>query len=163
MKNYTFVVRGTFSLELTKDTEFWDKVLYVEKWRSSGLGGPGDLWLVTSEKLLYQINFETFPYDENHLEEFNDFFAEEYYDRENDKHTYKIESKGWKYLDRRRYGEDIWIREEYAEIFEQQYIAKRKEKGVLVFGPQLFAGQIGVEGEIERMLEENFAKMNESR
>lgn len=129
------------------------------------MGGPGGLWIVTSEKLLYQIGFETFPYDENHLEEFNDFFAEEYYDKVNDKHVYKIESKGWKYLDRRHYGEDIWIRDEYAEIFEQQYIAKR-ERDVHVFGPQLFAGLIGVEGEIERTVEENFAevlrKKNES-
>ena len=158
MTNNKFFFRDTFLLDLTKDKEFWDKVLYVEKWRSSGLGGPGALWIVTSEKLLYQIGFETFPYDENHLEEFNDFFAEEYYDKVNDKHTYKIESKGWKYLDRRHQGEDIWIRDEYAEIFEQQYIAKRK-RDVHVFGPQLFARLIGVEGENERMVEENFAEV----
>ncbi len=32
-----------FYLSLTKDNKFWDKVLYVEKWHSSGLVGPGAL------------------------------------------------------------------------------------------------------------------------
>lgn len=31
MTNNKFFFRDTFSLDLTKDKEFWDKVLYVEK------------------------------------------------------------------------------------------------------------------------------------
>ncbi len=77
------IYKNTFSLSLTKDNKFWDKVLYVEKWHSSGLGGPGALWIISSEKLLYQIGFEAFPYDEDHLEEFNDFFAKVWTNRNN--------------------------------------------------------------------------------
>ena len=67
---------------------------------------------MTSEKLLYQISFETFPYNENCLEAFSDFFAEDEFDRINYKRVYKIEKKGCKYLDSRPLGSSIWIKDE---------------------------------------------------
>lgn len=46
-------MKNTFSLSITKNERFWEKVLYVEKWGASGLGGWGALWIITDEKLLY--------------------------------------------------------------------------------------------------------------
>lgn len=97
----------TFTLE-DLDERFWKKVLYVEKWHSSGFWGSGRLWMITSDKILYQIGFETFPYNENCLEQ----FLEERYGREQWRNIYKIESKGWKYIS---CGKPIWIKKEYSK------------------------------------------------
>lgn len=151
----TYDMQKTFLLSETQNEEFWEKVLYVEKWHSSGLGGPGALWIITADKLLYQIGFETFPYDENNLAQFNQFFEVERYDKNLSRRIYKIESHGWKYLEHEN---DIWIRNQYAEEFEKQ-IEKYSQRENFIFSPQVFAGIIGVEGEIERVLEEKFAQL----
>ena len=155
-------IKNTFSLSLTTTKEFWDKVLYVEKWRSSGLGGSGALWIMTSEKLLYQIGFETFPYNENCLEAFSDFFAEDEFDRINYKRVYKIEKKGWKYLGSRPLGSSIWIKDEFVDEFLKRY-KEASANHIFVFSPQIFAEIIGVKGEVERMVEEDLAKIIEER
>lgn len=153
-------IKDTFSLSETHTKEFWDKVLYVEKWHSSGLGGPGALWMITSDKLLFQIGFETFPYDEHHLEEFSDFFAEEEYDRVNFKRVYRIEKYGWKHLPAHQFSNDIWIKDEFVDEFIHRY--KDATTGNrYVFCPQLFAEIIGVNVEIERVIEEKFADLLE--
>lgn len=144
----------TFALE-ELDANFWDKVLYVEKWHSSGMGGPGCLWMITSDQLLYQIGFETFPYDENHLERFHSFFEVERYDRAQWRNIYKIESKGWKYIDS---GKMIWIKNEYAKEFEEE-LKKAKKQKKYVFSPEIFAKILGVTGELERVREVNFQRM----
>ena len=56
----------TFKLE-ELNAEFWAKVILINIWPSSGLGGPGSMWIVTSDKKQYYISFETFPYAEGNL------------------------------------------------------------------------------------------------
>lgn len=140
----------TFTLE-ELDEGFWQRVIYVEKWYSSGLGGPGCLWMVTSDKLLYEIGFETFPYDENNLEQFAPFFEIERYDKEQWRDIYKIESEGWKVIDS---GMRVWIRQEYSQEFEEE-LEKAKQEKKYVFMLDVFLKMIGVETDREAILEAN--------
>ena len=132
-KEIEFFEESTFSISLLKSEAFWKKVLYVEKWRASGLGGPGALWIITDEKLLYQIGGEKFQLDEKQLDAFAKFCA---------------------------YGENIWIRKEYAEAFEASYEEARKGTDY-IFRPNLFAKLLGINGEIERVVEEELAEVIE--
>ena len=93
---YMDMERKTFTLS-DLDEAFWEKALTVSLEHSSGPGGWGCLWIVTSEKREYFIGFEGFPYNEYHLEEFSPLFrgkgkVTDY------KHPYEVEDKGWKYI-----------------------------------------------------------------
>lgn len=143
----------TISLSEILDDKFWEKVLFVEKWRSSGLGGAGALWIISSDKLLYQIGFETLPYDEHKLEQFNKFFEEMPDGDKSSRTIYKIEANGWTYLGNKG---QVWIRSEYVVEFELQMDEAEKTND-FVFKPEIFAKIIGVEGELERVYEEKLA------
>ena len=54
---------NTFKLsELNQD--FWNKVIFIQIVHSSGLGGPGAIWIITSEMNLYFIGLSELPYNE---------------------------------------------------------------------------------------------------
>ena len=44
----------TFKLE-DLNAEFWSKVILINIWPSSGVGGSGSLWIVTSDEKQYYI------------------------------------------------------------------------------------------------------------
>lgn len=56
----------TFDLEDLTDY-FWKKVVFFELCHSSGLGGPGALWMVTEDKKKYYLGFEDLPFSEDNL------------------------------------------------------------------------------------------------
>lgn len=115
--------RKTFTLSDLDET-FWEKVLTVSLEHSSGLGGWGCLWIVTSEKREYFIGFEGFPYNEYHLEEFSPLFKRK--DKITDyKHPYEAEDNGWKYICK----EGTLVRSDFYDEFMKVYEEEnRKER-----------------------------------
>ena len=63
---------NTFKLE-EMDSEFWKKVILINIWPSSGHGGPGCIWIITTDKKQYFISYETFPFEKMSLSEFCPF------------------------------------------------------------------------------------------
>ena len=151
-------VDQTFTLEELDDV-FWDKVIYVEKWHSSGMGGPGCLWIFTTDKLLYQICLDDrcFPFNEYYLEAFCDFFAVERYDKNKCRDIYRIESEGWCFL---RDSDDVWIRQEYTKAFREK-LQEEKKGSWYVCKVTVFAEILGIQDEIPRIRERKFAMLLE--
>ena len=151
-------VDQTFTLEELDDV-FWDKVISVEKCHSSGMGGPGCLWIFTTDKLLYQICLDDrcFPFNEDHLEAFCDFFAVERYDKNKRRDIYRIESEGWCYF---WDSEDVWIRQEYTEAFREK-LQEEKKGSWYVFKVTVFAEILGIQDGIPRIRERKFAMLLE--
>ena len=114
--------RKTFTLS-DLDENFWEKVLTVSLEHSSGPGGWGCLWIVTSEKREYFIGFEGFPYNEYHLEEFSPLFRRK--DKVTDyKHPYEAEDNGWKYICK----EGTLVRDEFYDEFIKVYEEEKRER-----------------------------------
>lgn len=85
-------VNKTFELS-DMDDKFWDKVIFINIWPSSGMGGPGSLWIVTADKKEFFISFQKFPYSEGSLGEFTPILKY----KEKDfcyEHPYEAEKKG---------------------------------------------------------------------
>lgn len=133
----------TFSLK-ELDEKFWEKVILIEKWNSSGLGGWGCLWLVTSDKKVFWIGFEGFPYNERRLEEFSPIFMPKQ-DIEDYEHPYAIEGNGWQYIHRGQ----IFIRDDFYDAFISVYNEEKKGSDFL-FIPNIAGKALGVKGELER-------------
>lgn len=133
----------TFSLE-DLDEKFWEKVILIQKRNSSGLGGPGCLWLVTLDKKVFWFGFEGFPYNEHKLEEFSPIFMRKE-KIEDYKHPYAMEGKGWQYI----YQGQIFIRDDFYDAFIFVYNEEKKGSDFL-FIPDVAGKALGVEGELER-------------
>lgn len=117
--------RKTFTLS-DLDENFWEKVLTVSLEHSSGPGGWGCLWIVTSEKREYFIGFEGFPYNEYHLEEFSPLFRRK--DKVTDyKHPYEAEDKGWKYICK----EGTWVRDDFYAGFMKVYENEKRKRSYI--------------------------------
>ena len=54
---------NTFKLS-DLNQNFWEKVLFIQIIHSSGLGGPGAIWIITSEMKLFFIGLSELPYNE---------------------------------------------------------------------------------------------------
>ncbi len=108
----------TFDL-MDLDEEFWSKVVFFQIYHSSGLGGPGALWLVTEDKKKYYLGFENLPFNEYFLADNLHQIFKKIDEWDGHRKPYVIEGKGWKYLrglDITIDGEAL-IREDYYEAF----------------------------------------------
>lgn len=113
MEEYTQVEkRKTFELE-ELDKTFWNNVILVNIQNSTGMGGWGCLWIITTEPKLYFIGFEGFPYNERKLEEFNPLFCKS----NKAEYQYAAEENGWKYIEDRK----ILIRNDFYKTFIKFY------------------------------------------
>lgn len=152
-------MKDTFKLE-ELDDKFWGKVIYIEVEHSTGLGGSGGIWLITEEKKLFFIGFETFPYSEYELEKFHSVFKRERCVGVNDRSSiYVVEREDWIYSTKA----DVLIKEKYFFDFEKIYIETllKNHCGIHYVDCTCVMGKVlGVEGELERFDEENFAKNN---
>ena len=93
---------------------FWGKVILVNIQNSTGMGGWGCLWIVTSEARCYFIGFEGFPYNERKLEEFAPLF------KKSTTYQYRFaaeEGGWWKYISNRK----ILIRKDFYDAFMKIY------------------------------------------
>ena len=142
----------TFRLE-DLDDSFWSHVVLIDIWPSTGLGGPGSLWIITNEAKIYFISFETLPFSEDELERLTPILKlketiEDY------SHPYEIEGNGWKYLNRER----TLIRDDFYERFMNAYNLKfnhlKREGLVALHIPEIAGYALGVKGELERVNEE---------
>ena len=142
----------TFKLE-ELNAEFWSKVILINIWPSSGVGGSGSLWIVTSDEKQYYISFETFPYAEGNLGEFTSILKKkksivDY------AHPYEVEGNGWQYIPKER----CLIRDDFYEKFIKTYnyyTNHYKGRGLTTRHMAILAGYaLGVEGELERFNEE---------
>lgn len=142
----------TFRLE-ELDSAFWSKVILINIWPSSGLGGFGCMWLVTSDKKEFIIDFETFPSSQKDLENFTPILKhkEEIIDYA---HPYAVEGNGWTYLSKER----TLIRDDFLEDFMKVYDYYTKhlsERGLATRHMPTIAGYaLGIGGEPERFNEE---------
>ena len=96
--------------------EFWEKVILITVWHSSGMGGPGAIWIVTSDAETYFIGMEGLPYGEYALHLLTPILKRK--DKIEDyKHPYESEEKGWKYLHK----DGTLIREDFYKDFKKVY------------------------------------------
>ena len=145
--------RRTFKLSDLDET-FWEKVITVSLEHSSGLGGWGCLWIVTSEKREYFIGFEGFPYNEYHLEEFSPLFKRK--DKVTDyKHPYAVEKNGWKYI----WKEKTLVRDDFYDEFMKVY-ENEKGKRNYIHIPDITAKVLKTE-KLERFDYEETVKLQE--
>ena len=125
----------TFDLK-DLDEEFWSKVVFFQIYHSSGLGGPGALWLVTEDKKKYYLGFEDLPFNEYYLaENLNDLFKQSD-EWKSARHPYLIEDSGWILLEDIDpiVAEEALIREDVYESFRQVYYNKDLVKKKSRFG-----------------------------
>lgn len=148
--------RKTFTLS-DLDENFWEKVLTVSLEHSSGPGGWGCLWIVTSEKREYFIGFEGFPYNEYHLEEFSPLFRRK--DKVTDyKHPYEAEDNGWKYICK----EGTLVRDEFYDEFIKVYEEEKRKEHYYIHIPDIAAKVLKTEN-LERFDYEETVKLQEKR
>ena len=146
------MVGKTFRIEELDDV-FWDKVILINIWPSSGVGGYGCMWLVTTDKKEYFIDFETFPSSQKDLENFTPILKhkEKVVDYA---HPYAVEGNGWTYLSKER----TLIRDDFRESFMKVYdfqIKHLSERGLATRHMPTIAGYaLGIGGEPERFNEE---------
>lgn len=155
--------RKTFKLEELNET-FWNNVILVNIQNSTGMGGWGCLWIITSEPKLYFIGFEGFPYNERKLEEFNQLFCRS----SKTDYQYEVEENGWKYVQERK----ILIRNDFYEVFHKFYEDENRwarHDGYYVHVPEIAAKALGVTElervnyEVsERLIEEEWRRRNEA-
>ena len=146
----------TFELS-DMDDKFWDKVIFINIWPSSGMGGPGSLWIITEEKKEYVISFQKFPYSEGRLGDFTPIlkYKEKDFSYE---HPYEVEGKGWKYIKK----ELLLLRDDFYDVFIAIYndVEKRKLLGWKKDHMPLLAGiALGLCEEPERFYEAEVAKL----
>ena len=106
----------SFKLEdLTQD--FFDKVVFLVQYQSSGLGGPGAVIMITEYGEEYMLGMEGSGHSEWELDKFIPLLARGERKDSSDLHTcFRVEEKGWQYLF--NHG-NVLIRNDYYEkIFE---------------------------------------------
>ena len=107
---------NTFTLE-DLDTNFWESLIFFKIQHSSGIGGPGCLWLITSDVKLYFIGFEGFPYSERRLEEFHPLF--ERISDENEKYKSHLKAEDIGFVKHPK--ETVCIKEKYYNAYCQEW------------------------------------------
>lgn len=105
---------GIFELSDLNEN-FWRKVIMVNMSRTL-------MGILTSENKFYLLAYEYLPVDINAPEDISDFFLREETESVDARIFYKIEKKGWKYLENR----NILIDERYCEHFELE--CQKEEK-----------------------------------
>ena len=135
--------KKTFKLE-ELNQEFWKKVVFVEIEKSSGMGGPGCLWLVTCDAKVYFIGFDGFPYA-NKLDEFYPLLGKA---SSTSNYDYELENHGFM-----RYESClVFIKEEYFQRYREEYNNvwhKNIGKIHYIHEPDVMALVLGVD-ELER-------------
>lgn len=150
LKNKTFELSDM-------DDKFWDKVIFINIWPSSGMGGPGGMCIITEDKKEYVISFQKFPYSEGQLGDFTPIlkYKEKDFSYE---HPYEVEDKGWKYIKK----ELLLLRDDFYDAFIAIYndVEKRKLLGWKKDQMHLLAGiALGLCEEPERFYEAEVAKL----
>lgn len=106
---------NTFKLS-DLNQNFWDKVIFIQVCHSSGLGGPGVIWIITNEHKLYVIGITELPFNEwTDLEKLTPLL--DVISLPNGEEAYKAETVGYKYS---RLG-DVLIKEEYFNQYEERW------------------------------------------
>lgn len=126
------------------DQEFWNKVVFVEIEPSSGMGGPGCLWLITSDAKSYFIGFDGFPY-EGKLGELHPMLSKASPTSNCD---YELENHGFKRYERSL----VFVKEEYFQRYKEEYYNvwhKNIGKIHYIHEPDVMAHVLGVD-ELER-------------
>lgn len=135
----------TFDLK-DMDEAFWKKIIFAQKVKPSGLGGPGHVWLVSEDGKKFSFGFEDTPFWK--CEEIFPVF-EEVEEAGSRRVKYKAEEQGWKY----RKEEDALIREDiweaYNRIMEEKKQVKKKFWMGLLSAPDVAGLALGVE-QLER-------------
>lgn len=139
----------TFELSDLDET-FWEKVVFINIWPTTGLGGTGSLWFITDDKKMYYISFHTFPYSETRLGEFTPLLN--WKKNEEGEYIYEAEEKGWKCIE----DENVLLRNDFYDAFMTVYRddGRRKSLGWKKDHMPLLAGMaLGLEGEPECFIE----------
>lgn len=141
----------TFKLE-ELDEIFWRKVIFIHIWNSTSMGGPGSLWIVTSDKKLYFIGYQALPCSEFNLGEFTPLLRK----KEivvNGRRPYIVENEGWHFIQK----ENTLVRDDFYDDFMQVYKDKDR-RSTLTWRcdhmPAIAGLALGLDGEPERYNEE---------
>ena len=124
-------IKETFALK-DLDEDFYNKVIFIYKRHSTGLGGPGCLIMITEDNKEYYIGFEAINkndnrYDDSGIDEYN---LEEYIPilksklikEDGNRIKYDIEDNGWVNANK------MLIRQDYFEKIKDVYEEKKKYK-----------------------------------
>ncbi len=133
------------------DDEFWEKVIFINIWNSTGMGGPGSLWIITSDKKLFFIGYEGLPYSEFKLGEFSPLLRKKE-EIINGRRPYVVEDEGWHFIQK-----NVLVRDDFYEDFMQVYKDKIRREGLswkYVHMPAIAGLALGLDGEPERYNEE---------
>ena len=141
----------TFDL-VDLDEELWNKVVCFFICHSSGLGGAGDLWLITEDKKEYCLDFEGLPFSEYELEDnLHPMFRRvKTFDEEENRYRYAIEDEGWHFVRQSLYSgcvrDDLY--ESFAGILSNVLDGK-SDKNEFVFLPEIAGKALGTD-ELDR-------------
>lgn len=106
---------NTFKLS-DLNQSFWDKVIFIQVCYSSGLGGPGAIWIITNEHKLYVIGITELPFNEwMDLEKLTPLL--DVINLPNGVEAYKAETVGYKYSNLGY----VLIKEEYFDQYEEMW------------------------------------------
>lgn len=117
-------IHMAFKLEdLTQD--FFDKVVFLVYDCSSGLGGPGDVTMITENGEEYILGIEGFEHSEWELDKFIPLLAKgEQKDPIDCRPFFLVEEKGWKYV--YNFGNVLIHNDYYEKIYEVYEKCKEK-------------------------------------
>lgn len=144
----------TFDLD-DLDDEFWEKVVFFEIWHSSGLGGPGGIWMVTEDKKKYYLGFEDLPFSEYKLAENLHPMFSLTNKLESGHHRYVLENDGWKFI----HGDPLItagamikndIYEKFIEVVNNKNLVKEKVEFGYYNLPDIVGLSLGTES-LERI------------
>lgn len=127
------------------DEKFWKKVVFGQLFHSSGMGGPGCIWLVTSDKKKYYLGFEGgVPFSEYHLDEAVPIFARTN-QLEDGHYRYKAEDHGWRYVkgENALVREDIW--DAYVKVALNREFVEHKVTSGFMNMPDIIGLALGTE------------------
>lgn len=153
----------TFDLD-DLDDEFWKKVVFFEIQHSSGLGGPGALWMVTEDKKKYCLGFQGLPFSEYDLaDNLHPMFLQTN-KLENGHHRYVIEDD-WHYIHGPEFHttgamirDDIYAK--FIEIAKDENLIKEKVEFGYYNLPDIVGLALGTES-LERIDYINFLHARE--
>lgn len=108
-------MNNTFKLS-DLNQNFWDKVIFIQVCHSSGMGGPGVIWIITNEHKLYVIGITELPFNEwTDLEKLTPLL--DVINLPNEVEAYKAETVGYKYSNLGY----VLIKEEYFDQYEEMW------------------------------------------
>lgn len=149
-------VKKTFELS-DLDANFWERVIFINIWPTTGMGGPGNIWIITEDKKEYFISFERFPYSETCLGEFTPLLRRKKNDSGNG-YLYEAEENGWRCIEEER----LLLRDDFYDTFMAVY--KDEERRMLAgwkWGHMPWVARIalGVDGKLECFVEAEAKKL----